>query len=506
VAAVVLVVALALAVASPAGASNPARTATSSGTTCGVADVSTAAGLEALACRTVTEVVRGVAAMCRMPLRSLPDPAAPDACAAIDGRKISAARLEAYQSSWTHRALTLQRGLDVDVPLLEAQLPHTHNSFNSSAYEIPADLSHPGYYPTLTNQDPNQVYTIAGQLDMDVRAIEMDVHWVPSPFGNASTGGYWVTLCHGDSGNPLHVHVGCTIDRPFQDGLDELAGWLHRHPDQFVLLYLENQLGDSAQAHQVAGALIRQHLGSLVEPTSRPCAALDYHETQASILAAHHQIAIVGDCGAGAGTAWGAAVHERGLLWDEHGDPTAYSAAQCAADSQARASDSSFRRYFEDSTFVAAAAGTNPLTSSLGGTSTISAEGAAAMTRCGVNIIGFDQLTPEDPRLTALVWSWAPNEPRADAGACAYQGSDGRFHAGDCQGARRVACQAANGAWTLSTPAVAWPNAARACPQGTTFAVPRNGFRNAQLVAAKGTGGASVWLAYHRVAGTWAPA
>jgi len=169
--------------------------------------------------RGVQQVRDDAAAVCRTPLRSAPDPSAPETCTPVDGRAISEAQVDAYESGWVHRALSLQRGLDASAPLADEQLPHTHNSFNASSYR----LGSTSYYPTLTNQDPNQVYSLTDQLRMDVRAIEIDVHWWPSPFGNLSTGGKWVTMCHGDSSQVPGVHIGCTWDRPFQDGLDEVA-------------------------------------------------------------------------------------------------------------------------------------------------------------------------------------------------------------------------------------------------------------------------------------------
>src|SRR5947209_6291945 len=191
--------------------------------------------------RGVQQVRDDAAAACRTPLRSSPDPAAPEACSPIDGRTISEAQVQTYESGWVHRALSLQRGLDAAAPLAEEQLPHTHNSFNASSYR----LGSTSYYPTLTNQDPNQVYSITDQLRMDIRAIEIDLHWWPSPFGSPDTGGKWVTMCHGDSGQTGGaVHIGCTWDRPFQDGLTELKAWLDAHPDQLIVLYLENQLVD----------------------------------------------------------------------------------------------------------------------------------------------------------------------------------------------------------------------------------------------------------------------
>ena len=73
-------------------------------------------------------------------------------CSSVDGRDINQAQISAYDASWVHRALSLQRDISASAPLIEDQLPHTHNTFNSSAYSIPTDGSAPSYYPTLTNQ------------------------------------------------------------------------------------------------------------------------------------------------------------------------------------------------------------------------------------------------------------------------------------------------------------------------------------------------------------------
>jgi hypothetical protein len=436
----------------------------------------------ALEDRSVTALRWGTSAECR---RVAPDD---EQCGPIDGRPVSSARIDAYQRSWVHRALALQSTLDDDAPLTEALLPHTHNTFNSSAYD-----------PTLTNQDPNQPYSITDQLNMDIRAIELDVHWVPSPYGTPETGGYWPTLCHGNTQGP--IHVGCSVDRPLQDGLAEVATWMAAHPSEFVLLYLENQLGDSVQAHQVAGSLVESALGSfaLRTPASAPCQAMDFTQSTHAIEATGARLVIVGNCApaVAGGTGWGALVHERGPQWDESGDPTTYAdpgSTQCATDTAH--AGTRFRRYFEDSTWVAAAAGSNPVTSSLGGTSTISPEATALMARCGVNIIGFDQLTPEDSRLAALVWSWAPEQPAAGASGCAYQGADARWRLDTDCGTRRVAaCVSSTGVWSVTTRPVRWDHAARACASsfpGSTFAAPPNGLRNAQLASVARS--AEVWV------------
>ena len=116
-----------------------------------------------------------------------------------------------------------------------------------------------------------------------------------------------------------------------------------------------------------------------------------------------------------------------------------------------------------------------------------------------------DQLTPQDPRLASLVWSWAPNEPATGAGNCAYQGNDGRFHAGNCNDSRHLACVDSTG-WHLTAATADWNQGAALCASefpGSHFAVPPNGLRNQQLVAAKGPSSTEVWLNYATVNGSW---
>src|SRR4029078_4925855 len=78
-------------------------------------------------------------------------------------------------------------------------------------------------------------------------------------------------------------------------------------------------------------------------------------------------------------------------------------------------------------------------------TQVLTADATAQMVRCGVNLVGFDQLQPFDGRLAAFVWSWAQNEPAASAGPCGFQGTDTRFHASGCDAVRHFACASADG-------------------------------------------------------------
>ena len=411
-----------------------------------------------------------------------------EVCPTIDGRRISEAAMAEHEAGWLARALDLQRELDRDVPLLEALLPHTHNSANSAAYD-----------PSLSTLDANQVVTITDQLRLGIRAIEIDVHWTPHPSGDPSLGFREVVQCHGEPvATPAGgVHAGCSIDRTLEENLLELRAWLDdpANVGELVLLYLENALDGEEAAHARAVEVIDATIGDVV---FRPAAGAGCQplpvaaESKGSILATGARVLITGNCGPGG---WTDRVFERGDAWDESGSTTDY---ECAADRAGTDYGTTMVRRYEDSTWLSKMAG---------GGSHISTEVMADMVRCGVNLPGLDQVHPGDERLPSLVWSWAVDQPAADAaGACAAQGSDGRWVADDCSVPRAVACRAAGGGWAVSTTPRPWAEAATACAAaGHSFAVPHNGWDNAELRrAADAVGAGELWLAHHQdAAGRW---
>jgi hypothetical protein len=130
------------------------------------------------------------------------------------------------------------------------------------------------------------------------------------------------------------------------------------------------------------------------------------------------------------------------------------------------------------------------------------------MTRCGVDLLGLDQLVPGDPRLSALVWSWAKGEP-SKRGKCAVQRSkEGtlttRWKAVACDSHRRPACRK-NDRWLVGARAVAKKRARAACrARDARFAVPRTGYE-AQLLreAMRRAGVGKVRLGYLKRRGDW---
>ena len=122
------------------------------------------------------------------------------------------------------------------------------------------------------------------------------------------------------------------------------------------------------------------------------------------------------------------------------------------------------------------------------------------MVRCGVNLVGFDQLHAGDERLPSLVWSWRVDEPAADAtSACAALGEDGRLFADDCATPRPIACRTAAGGWAVTAEAAPWASGDTACQTAghAGAGVPANGWDSGLLRAeADAAGAPEVWLAY----------
>ncbi|MEY2569574.1 MAG: hypothetical protein QOE35_4103 [Actinomycetota bacterium] len=442
-------------------------------------------------CRTTQAVVWGSGQWCRQ------TGASEDVCATLDGRDLSEASIAAYEASWTHRALALQRDLDARVPLLRALVPHTHNSFNSAAY-----------LPTLSGSDPNQAVSMANQLRLDMRGIEIDVHWVPSPTADPSDNGMAPIMCHGqpEAVGPVVVHAGCTYERHVRDGLAELRAWIDAQDaagtPQLVLLYLENNLDGNEAAHNAVARTIAEQLGPRVlrPPAGQPCAPMPLARTRQDILATGARVLIVGNCGPGG---WGTWVHERGPQWDESSSSPGDDYPTFPACEAERASVDyahHWVRRYEDSTWLSAMAS--------GDSSEVTVNETRSMVRCGVNMPGFDQLRASDPRLAQLVWSWAPNEPAAagSGGDCAAQGDDARFHTADCGSNLSFACVDAAGAWQVTAQRGAFDAGDGACTQafpGSHFAVPANGHENELVRRAAGAG--SVWLNDRRSGDRWTP-
>src|SRR4051794_32837399 len=154
----------------------------------GIDETCAQASPSAATCTGADKLAEAAAAECRRLGR-------PDAdCTLPLGHAVSSEIVNAYPGTWLHRAAAFQYRLGGPVPLLHAQWLGTHNSFNSVNSE-----------PTPSHTDSNQQLSLTQQLDIDIRALELDLHFVPNL---AAGGSNAVVVCHGEG--PDHANFGCT--------------------------------------------------------------------------------------------------------------------------------------------------------------------------------------------------------------------------------------------------------------------------------------------------------
>ena len=379
-----------------------------------------------------------------------------ESCATPVTPRVSHRLIDEYQDSWLHRTLAFQHELGNALPFANAFWLGTHNSSNTASEPF-----------TPSGMDSNQQVSLVDQLRMDVRSLELDVHFVPSPWAG---GAQAPVVCHGRGEDEFHA--GCTSERLFADRLAEIDGWLDEHPNQVILLYAEDHLGGD-EGHAQGAAALEEVLGERIYRTGASgdeCRQLPAALTRNEVLDAGKQVIVMGSCGTG--SAWRAiSFGDDDRAGNESGGADVFAGYPTCDPSRSQAFfDDHFIRDFEDSTGLSAGtefAGGNPPQEGL------TPAKAAAMTRCGVDLAGFDQLLPDDGRLAALAWSWADGEPKAGGGDCAVERDDARFHTARCQQRFAFACSD-GGRWYVDPRRGQYRQADDRCGSGTV-AIPRRG-------------------------------
>lgn len=430
----------------------------------------------AFPCVFLDKTAEGASAECR----ALGFPA--ENCLLPLGQQVIPAEDQQYLSSWLHSAIAFQYRLQSSLPLGQEQLIGTHNSFNSPADSL-----------TLSHLDSNQQLTMPEQLDIDVRSLELDTHWLPA----LNAAGGTVVVCHGQS--YAQANLGCTTEPQLSQVLPQIDSWLVAHPSQVILLYLDDNFGPAQAYTQTVNDLdagLRRPDGSslIYHPQasaigSGNCEEMPRGVSRDQIRAATAQVMIVGDCQQG----WSADV----FGWDDHVESGSTAAYQpfpgCDATYSRQIYDTKFVRYFEDSTLVTALTSDTTENWAQYQANMLTPDKVTSMTGCGVNLFGFDQILPFDARLAASVWSWGANQPDLTAGNCTAQESDGHWATQGCGAALPAACQTGSG-WALSAPTT-FADAQSACAAaGGTFALPVTGYQNSLLRGAAGS--QAVWLNY----------
>lgn len=382
------------------------------------------------------------------------------------GRRVIRSEVADYEKTWVHRALQYQSRLGDAVPFKDAPWPGTHNSTNSTSDDF-----------TVSSTDSNQQLTLTEQLRLDIRSLEVDVHWTYSPRAGGQKA---AVVCHGRP--PGEMNAGCTSERLLGERLAEVDEWLEANPDEVLLLYLEDAIKDPV-GYQAAGKQLEQLFEGQLYAGEPGCQPLPLSLTRDAVRAAGKQVVIVSDCGSGA---WAGAVYSWKGNVSSEGQPVGWEGAEgpaCPSPGAPTDYATKLVRFYEDSTWL--------YTSPAGGNADrLTPATVRKMVACGVDLFGFDQLLPFDGRLEALVWSWAPNDPQE---GCAAQAADSRWYSRRCVQKLPPACITAGRTWTVLAAAVKHKAAAAACEAaGLELGTPRTGEENAALRAAAGE--RTVWL------------
>jgi hypothetical protein len=416
-----------------------------------------------------------------------------------------------FKQSWTYRALALQRDIDVNAPLNQATFIGTHNSENAISYQI----------PFIRYVDPNQILSIYDQLEVGVRSVEYDVHWYLGAHFKKD-----ILLCHA-----LANHLGCSsFDRPVTEGLAELRDWLKSNPGEVVLLYFDRSTALDGHEPRLTNYL-QEYLGDFIyKPTvvrdatdhTSSCVSLPGTISKADVLKAGKQLLLITKKCDGTNPSYEEQDVYK-LNWNDYvfagmgnvpnnqfnfidstigSDFTAYpdcSKSTVFADDPAH---TTMWRIFEDRTILSNILEKNRL---------LLADDMKTMVNCGINWQTMDMLSVGDDRLTAAIWSWAPNFPAVGKGDCAVYKNGGGIENSDCKKpADGFVCQhATTHEFKAVATAAEWQDGEKVC-QATAgvlwhFAMPINGNQMFLLKQMVGNAGLSeVWLNYRaNVTGRW---
>lgn len=170
--------------------------------------------------------------------------------------------------SCTWWALKSQRDLQVNEPISNTLQLGSHNAYNSKAYGA----------VNIPLVAPNQIFSLADQLDAGARVLELDL-WLYNGVIVLNHNKEWEP-------NPIGVNPSAPVI-PIVEALEEIRGWVDANPSEVIFLHLENYTGlEDSQWKEP----FQQMLGSLGDDGSRLTKTVDYsnqtiYKSRAELLA-----------------------------------------------------------------------------------------------------------------------------------------------------------------------------------------------------------------------------
>lgn len=170
---------------------------------------------------------------------------------------------------WLQQALKIQNQQQRHKTPCAAQFLGSHNSaitlangYGTENHQYSKLFADVDLHPSTVVLN-NQNISVYDQLRVGVRLVEIDVHWILHSFRVAHCGGFAARVLDGaveainTVGQDFNFHldwdlqtIGCEPSfsglpahdqRFFVDALREIRQWLDENPDEFIMLYLDNQ-------------------------------------------------------------------------------------------------------------------------------------------------------------------------------------------------------------------------------------------------------------------------
>ncbi|ETI37167.1 hypothetical protein F443_16829 [Phytophthora nicotianae P1569] len=414
---------------------------------------------------------------------------------------------------WVARAITYQRNLSYAQTLCYTEIPATHNSVITQAHgygnrdqlfnsKLNASKSE-SYMRTS-----NQFLSLTDQLDLGVRFLELDVHYFASSLRSAHCSDSGIAFVN-DAASALVSSLESVLDASSEDNtvqwgselvgclpslsgiradeqrlhnesLGEISTWLSSHPDELVVIYTE--IGDEVGTYSQTETLLELYTTTfgdlLFSPSNFDDAGGDWNGfTLEELIAQGKQVILV--------------------TTPEANDQMFYMRELCAGWADVPSSTTGASGTFFGETMNAgklvrafksvlhyATLTEDSLSGGSAEVDTASAPGHVnsstlpVFVDAGVNILAPDGL--DGAIMTAMVWSWAENEPDVNtATAVQLSAADGRWYGvADSSSISHVACVSSSNrtTWQVVTQG-------SSCPDGYATGAPHLAVENSALLA-----------------------
>lgn len=361
----------------------------------------------------------------------------------------------------------------------------------------------------------NQYLSLTDQLNLGVRSIELDTHWVGGILRIAHCGGLHVGPLNqliealNLIAKLLHQHIrwdtetmGCAPSlssipaleqRPLSEAMDEVAAWMNNpeNKEEFLILYFDDQpdLGKWGVASHLQQEILRAFPREIIYTSDDQAAyaqsAGGKWPTMAELVKAGKRLVFVS--GSDYGIAMRPLIFSRGEAlcnWSEAPLESISGIPDCTLGNDLKPMFDGYLlrvatcelEYGPMNCEFVWKGSNEPYLDELT---------LPTVLGCGLNLPAVDLLTPS--KAAAAVWTWADGHPYVSGASCAViNAHDGRWQAIACDSGTSIpsACRKPGNVeqGILDTSWVLGTGISRgACPQGTYFDVPRHPRENYEL-------------------------